>query len=55
MDLLYDEIMLYHDETFLDSYIEDRMQNPDGITGYRFGFLGTAANASLAAAAKKKS
>lgn len=33
MDLLYDEIMLYHDETLLDRYIEDRMQNPEGRVG----------------------
>ena len=37
MDLLYDEIMLYHDETLLDRYIEDRMMNPKGCVGLRFG------------------
>lgn len=37
MDLLYEEIMLYHDEHILDAYIEDRMLNPDGVVGVRFG------------------
>ena len=37
MDLLYDEIMLYHDETLLDRYIEDRMQHPEGRVAQRFG------------------
>ena len=41
MDLLYDEVMLYHDDTMLDRYIEDRMQNPEGRTGARFGILAT--------------
>ena len=37
MELLYDEVMLYHDETALDSYIEDRALHPEGRTGERFG------------------
>ncbi len=37
MDLLYDEIQLYHDETLLDAYIEDRMLNPEGTVGAKFG------------------
>ena len=37
MDLLYEEVMLYHDERLLDAYIEDRAQNPDGVVGHRFG------------------
>ena len=41
MDLLYDEVMLYHDDTMLDRYIEDRMQNPEGRTGARFGIVAT--------------
>ena len=41
MDLLYDEIMLYHDETLLDRYIEDRMLNPEGRVGTRFGLAKT--------------
>jgi len=43
MDLLYDEIMLYHDETLLDRYIEDRMLNPDGRVGIRFGLAKSSA------------
>jgi len=50
MDLLYDEIMLYHDETLLDAYIEDRMLNPDGVVGQRFGLV----NPGGAAAASNK-
>ena len=42
MDLLYDEIMLYHDETLLDRYIEDRMLHPEGNVGIRFGLAKTA-------------
>ena len=41
MDLLYDEIMLYHDETLLDRYIEDRMLHPEGVVGIRFGITKT--------------
>ena len=41
MDLLYDEIMLYHDETLLDRYIEDRMLHPEGNVGIRFGLAKT--------------
>ena len=37
MDLLYDEIQLYHDETLLDAYIEDRMLNPEGTVAAKFG------------------
>ncbi len=37
MDLLYDEVMLYHDENALDRYIEDRTLHPEGRTGERFG------------------
>lgn len=37
MDLMYDEVMLYHDEGALDRYIEDRMLHPEGRTGERFG------------------
>jgi len=36
-DLLYDEIMLYHDEKRLEDYIKDKMQNPQGSVGVRFG------------------
>lgn len=39
MDLLFDEVMLYHDETALDRYIEDRMLNPEGRVGKRFSLL----------------
>ena len=39
MDLLYDEVMLYHDETLLDRYIEDRMLHPKGRTALRFGLV----------------
>ena len=39
MDLLYDEIMLYHDESLLDRYIEERLQHPEGRVGHRFGIL----------------
>ena len=39
MDLLYDEILLYHDESLLDRYIEDRMLHPEGRTGQRFGLI----------------
>lgn len=28
LDLLYDEVMLYHDESALDRYIEDRLLHP---------------------------
>ena len=41
MDLMYDEIMLYHDETLLDRYIEDRMMHPEGRCGQRFGQVQT--------------
>ena len=41
MDLLYDEIMLYHDESLLDKYIEDRMLHPEGCVGIRFGLSKT--------------
>lgn len=37
MDLMYDEIQLYHDETLLDAYIEDRMLNPEGKVAQKFG------------------
>ena len=36
-DLLYDEIMLYHDEKLLDAYIKDKAANPQGSVGARFG------------------
>jgi len=36
-DLLYDEIMLYHDETLLEAYIQDKEANPQGSVGARFG------------------
>ena len=39
MDLLYEEVMLYHDERLLDAYIEDRTLNPDGVVGHRFGCI----------------
>ena len=41
LDLLYDEVMLYHDENALDRYIEDRMTYPEGRTGARFGLQPT--------------
>ena len=37
MDLLYDEIQLYHDENLLDAYIEDRMLHPEGRVAAKFG------------------
>ena len=36
-DLLYDEIMLYHDEQLLERYIQDKNDNPSGSVGKRFG------------------
>ena len=41
MDLLYDEIMLYHDEALLDRYVEDKMLHPEGRVGERFGLVPT--------------
>jgi|FrelakmetLWP11LW_1041352.scaffolds.fasta_scaffold761562_1 hypothetical protein len=41
MDLLYDEIMLYHDERLLDRYVEDKMSHPEGMVGKRFGLAPT--------------
>jgi len=46
MDLLYDEVMLYHDSARLDAYIEDRLQCPQGRTGIRFNLLGASGRSS---------
>ena len=35
-DLLYDEIMLYHDEEHLEKYLLDKQQNPCGSTKKKF-------------------
>ena len=48
LDLLYDEVMLYHDESALDRYIEDRLMHPDGSTGSRFGLISAKQNAENA-------
>lgn len=36
-DLMYEEIMLYYDEKLLEKYISDKISNPEGTTGLRFG------------------
>lgn len=36
-DLIYEEIMLYHDEDSVKQYMKDKAENPEGILYKRYG------------------
>ena len=36
-DLIYEEIMLYHNESLVKQYMKDKAENPEGILYHRFG------------------
>jgi hypothetical protein len=36
-DLIYEEIMLYHDEQLVKQYLDDKAKNPEGILDKRYG------------------
>lgn len=36
-DLIYEEIMLYHDEDVVKQYMTDKEENPEGILHKRYG------------------
>lgn len=36
-DLIYEEIMLYHNEQGYAEYVKNKTENPGGILGKRFG------------------
>lgn len=36
-DLLYEEVMLYHDDEYLRQYLENKKKYPDGMLHQRFG------------------
>lgn len=36
-DLIYEEIMLYHDEAAVKQYMKDKKENPEGILYKRYG------------------
>jgi len=36
-DLIYEEIMLYHDENSVKEYMKDKSENPEGILYKRYG------------------
>lgn len=36
-DLIYEEIMLYHDENSFKQYMKDKQENQEGILGQRYG------------------
>ena len=36
-DLIYEEIMLYHDEVSFKQYMKDKGENPEGILHKRYG------------------
>ena len=35
-DLLYEEVLLYHDDQSLAQYLENKKQHPNGILSHRF-------------------
>ena len=36
-DLIYEEIMMYHDEDLVKQYLKDKQDHPEGILFKRFG------------------
>jgi len=36
-DLIFDEIMLYHDEELVREYLKNKAENPEGILFKRYG------------------
>ncbi len=36
-DLIYEEIMLYHDEKLIKDYLSNKAENPEGILQKRYG------------------
>lgn len=54
-DLLYEEVMLYHDDSLLEKYIEDRIKFPQGCLGERFGLEPGSTGQGAQAAAQQQS